>query len=323
MPKVSVIIPVFQAEKYIARCVQSLFEQTLDDIEFIFIDDCCTDNSMAVLYGMMDKYPKRKNQSVVIHNAINQGIAATRKIGVLASNGEYVIHCDSDDWVENWLCTELYYSAVNNQADIAICDYKKINNDKLLSIHRGCYSLCPERFVEELLYETAGWTMWNKMVKRTLYEKIWIWPVENIGEDMLLTVQLSLLCKKMSYVPMCGYSYCFNSQSLSNAVNRSFGDDDRFVQNLKNFNLLLTAFRINGCFRKYSKALDFTKFSIKYKLQWCSDSLKSQNRLLFPMVQYKVLFDKKCPNEKKELAWWYIKNSIVIKYTKICQSLHK
>ena len=100
MPKVSVIIPVYNAGKYIERCVRSLFEQTLDDIEYIFVDDCSPDDSMDVLQKVLSEYPQRKENVTLIRHKANTGQSGARKSGMHVAKGEYIIHCDADDWVD-------------------------------------------------------------------------------------------------------------------------------------------------------------------------------------------------------------------------------
>ena len=94
MPKVSVIIPVYGVEKYIERCARSLFEQTLNDIEFIFVNDYTPDNSIDILKNTLSKYPNRKYQVRIINQPRNMGAAQARKNGILAATGEFVIQCD-------------------------------------------------------------------------------------------------------------------------------------------------------------------------------------------------------------------------------------
>ncbi len=122
-PKVSVIIPVYKAEQYIEKCARSLFEQTLDDIEFIFIDDCTPDNSIDILKCLIRDYPHRKSQVKIIHNEENKGISTTRNIGLNNSTGEYIIHCDSDDWIDDDLYEKLYLKAIEEKSDIVLCDF--------------------------------------------------------------------------------------------------------------------------------------------------------------------------------------------------------
>ena len=99
-PKVSVIIPVYNVEKYIERCARSLLEQSLKDIEYIFVDDCSPDNSITMLENILKEYPERQPLVKILFHEPNRGLAYTRQEGVDAAKGEYIIHCDSDDWVE-------------------------------------------------------------------------------------------------------------------------------------------------------------------------------------------------------------------------------
>ena len=94
-PKVSVIIPVYNVEPHIERCARSLFEQTLEEIEYIFVNDCTPDASMRILQNVLENYAQRKNQIIIINQPYNMGAAKAREIGIKAASGEYIIHCDS------------------------------------------------------------------------------------------------------------------------------------------------------------------------------------------------------------------------------------
>ena len=123
MPKISVIIPVYKAEPYIERCVRSLFSQTLDDLEYIFIDDCTPDNSISVLKAVLDEYPNRRDQVKIVNHQHNQGVSQSRQDGFDATTGEYVIHCDPDDWIEPEMYELLYDKAKSGNFDIVGCDF--------------------------------------------------------------------------------------------------------------------------------------------------------------------------------------------------------
>ncbi len=97
MLKVSVIIPVYGVEKYIERCTRSLFEQTLDDMEFIFVNDCTKDNSIAIIERIAEEYPLRKSQIHILNHQVNKGLPIARQTGLRVATGEYIAHCDSDD----------------------------------------------------------------------------------------------------------------------------------------------------------------------------------------------------------------------------------
>ena len=100
-PKVSVIIAIYGAERYIERCAVSLFEQSLEDIEYIFINDCTQDRSIEVLESVIERYSHRKDQIKVVNMPINSGQAAVRRRGIELATGQFIIHCDSDDWVDS------------------------------------------------------------------------------------------------------------------------------------------------------------------------------------------------------------------------------
>ena len=96
-PFVSVVIPVYEAEAFIERCCRSLFEQTLDEMEFIFVSDGSKDKSIALIKEVLNDYPNRQTQTKIIDRKENRGVSYTRQEGLSHATGEYVIHCDSDD----------------------------------------------------------------------------------------------------------------------------------------------------------------------------------------------------------------------------------
>ena len=112
--KVSVIVPVYNTEKYLRRCLDSLVNQTLDDIEIIIIDDKSPDNSALII----DEYKKKYDNKIkVIHNKTNKGIGYNRNIGIKKSSGKYIMFIDSDDYLDRSACEKLYSKAVNEQLD--------------------------------------------------------------------------------------------------------------------------------------------------------------------------------------------------------------
>ena len=100
MPKVSVVVPVYNVCLYIERCARSLFEQTIDSIEYIFVNDCTQDESIDILKRVIEDYPNRKDQIQIIENRKNRGLWYSRKVGMKLATGDYVIVCDSDDWLD-------------------------------------------------------------------------------------------------------------------------------------------------------------------------------------------------------------------------------
>lgn len=117
-PKISIISPVYNAERYIVKCLDSILVQTFQDWELILVDDGSSDKSGVIC----DEYAARDSRVIVIHKE-NGGVGAARQTGLDAVTGEYVIHADPDDWVEPTMLQELYAKAVAEAADVVICDY--------------------------------------------------------------------------------------------------------------------------------------------------------------------------------------------------------
>ena len=152
MPKVSVIIPVYGVENYIERCARSLFEQTLDDIEYLFIDDCTPDQSIKVLQQLLEEYPQRKHQVIIHRMEHNSGQAAVRKWGMQNATGEYVIHCDSDDWVDLDMYRAMYEKAKSDNSDFVVCDFIVTDGNNNESRKKGCNSLEMNEYIKSLLF---------------------------------------------------------------------------------------------------------------------------------------------------------------------------
>lgn len=137
-PVISVLIPVYNVEKYIERCLISLFENTIARYcEFIIVDDCSPDNSMNVIQSVLEKYTNIKENTFLHSHDCNRGSAATRNTALLHSHGEYIICVDSDDWVEPDYLERLYVKANETYADIVVCDlYKEFIHKNKEYIHK-------------------------------------------------------------------------------------------------------------------------------------------------------------------------------------------
>ena len=200
--KVSIIIPIYGVELFIERCAISLFEQTLDDIEYIFVDDCTMDKSVQILQGIIAKYPQRKDNVFIIRHERNKGLASARKTGLKFVHGEYVAHCDSDDWVERNMYEYLYQEAISANADIYRSDGK---SKKTIST--------------KVQPELMQGPVWNKLVRTRLYTDYDIeFPTANKGEDGALMVQLSFFANKRIHVAKPLYNYFINPTSICGVI---------------------------------------------------------------------------------------------------------
>ena len=211
MMKVSVIVPIYKVEGFIERCVRSLMEQTLDEVEYIFVDDASPDQSIAILQRTLADYPERKEQVRILTHEQNKGLPAARNTGINAASGDFIIHCDSDDWVEKDMYEKLYNAAIMNNSDYVACDfYMEIPNLQLN------YATIDSKVGKvELIksYMTYGWNViWNVLASRELYEKYDLRAYEGYTfcEDYGLSVRLLYYSQKYSRVstPLYHYNRC-------------------------------------------------------------------------------------------------------------------
>lgn len=210
MPAVSVIIPVYKVEPYMARCARSLFGQTLDDIEFLFIDDCSPDRSIDVMREVLEGFPERKDQVTVYRMPVNSGQAAVRMQGMALARGEYVIHCDSDDYVDVNAYAALYGKARAEDLDVVTCDMAVEQDGRVVEHVSGkCTS------VARMLEGRERWNLVCRMIRRTLCEGI-VPPVADMGEDMVIAVQAQLKARRTGHVDQTLYIYCFRDNSITN-----------------------------------------------------------------------------------------------------------
>lgn len=217
-PKVSVIIPIYNVEPYIARCARSLFEQTLDSIEYIFINDCTPDRSMNILQQVLDNYPKRKNQVLILNQPRNLGAAKAREDGIKAAKGEYIIHCDSDDWVDVDMYRLLYEKAITEKLDMVICDWYETDGTQHIPIKQNLN--IQSDLLRGLINRSISGSLCNKLVAHYIYREIRNFPSAHMMEDVNYSIQLTTYCRgKIGYIDKTLYYYYRNNQSICNHPN--------------------------------------------------------------------------------------------------------
>ena len=209
LPKVSVVIPVYNVKEHIEKCARSLFEQTLDSIEYIFVDDASPDNSIEILQMILKEYPNRARQTHIISLTTNRGLPSARKEGLQKATGEYVIHCDSDDWIDKDLYLKMYDEAKANNADMVLCDIKHEYKNKCIEEIIGPINTSGKWIMQNLHRFPFKMYTINKLVKREIYYKYSIFPWEgiNIWEDMGLSTRLLYNCETISQVRHTFYHY--------------------------------------------------------------------------------------------------------------------
>ena len=204
--KVSVIIPFYKVEAFIGRCAESLLEQTLEDVEFIFVDDASPDGSAGVLQEVVSRYPSRDVK--ILRHEVNRGLPAARNTGLAAASGEYIYHCDSDDYLEKDALEKLWAAATAAGADFAYCDFF-LESDSSSRVLDNPSFTDPGRMLREgFLSGRMKYNVWNKLVSRSVYERsAALFPEgHSMGEDMTM-ILLALSATRSVRVPEPLYHY--------------------------------------------------------------------------------------------------------------------
>lgn len=216
MPKVSVITPIYQTEEYLAKCFQSLTNQTLSDIELIWIDNGANEACKKLI-------AEHKTAAVkLIVLPENIGYMGAMNTGLNAATGDYVSFCDSDDWVDTDYYENLYKTAETENADVVLSPYflEKSETQRIVSLLRD---IPPKNAAD--LFETQKYgCIWNGLYRRAMIERHHIRlpdGMKSIFRDNLFFIQTALYAGKSALQPMAGYHYILHDNSTTRGISRS------------------------------------------------------------------------------------------------------
>jgi glycosyltransferase involved in cell wall biosynthesis len=214
-PKVSIIIPVYNVEKYLSKCLDSVLTQTFTDFECILVNDCSLDNSRKIC----ENYAKLDKRIKVIHKTENIGSSQARKTGIENSNGDFIQFVDSDDWIENNMLEKIYEKAISENLDIVIFNYISEKKDIKEIKRQDIFNLNKEAIIKDILAIRIKSFLWNKFVKREVCLQAYF-PNLSRSEDYLITIQNVYYAEKIGYLDLPLYHYRHNEESLSNNKER-------------------------------------------------------------------------------------------------------
>lgn len=211
-PKISIIVPVYNAALYLNRCLNSILEQTFPDFEVLLIDDGSKDTSGKIC----DEYAFKDSRIKVYHKE-NGGVASARQLGCDLAKGIYSIHVDPDDWVEADMLKKMYDTALKNNADIVISDFYIQRSENITYSCQKPQSFVPKDIIKDILENKLFGALWHKLIRHSLYKKYNIRFVSGINycEDVLILAQLCLKNIKISYLNEAFYHYCQNETSIT------------------------------------------------------------------------------------------------------------
>lgn len=230
MQLISVIVPIYNTENYLPKCLDSILAQTYTNWEAILVDDGSPDNC-----GMIcDEYAAKDKRFKVIHQS-NGGVSVARQTGLDNAIGDYIIHCDPDDWIEPTMLEDMLNCAVSHDVDMVICDtITHMDNSITTSHHNMKNPIRAKKLQDEIINLRIHGALWNKLIRKECVENIAFTP-SNISycEDELFLVRL--LNKEMSiyYLPKGLYHYVHHKNSLSSPSSRRISSRMTVLEELR------------------------------------------------------------------------------------------
>jgi glycosyltransferase involved in cell wall biosynthesis len=241
MTKVSIIVPVYNIEKYIDKCLDSLVHQTLDDIQIIIVNDGSTDNSGKII----ERYKERYYNKIAYLEKTNGGLSDARNTGLKYARGEYIGCIDGDDYADLTMFEKLYYTAKENDACFVECDYYHVYPNRL-KVKKG------ELYRPEEMLVKARCGAWNKIIKLELIKKIGVWyPLGLQYEDMEFFCKITPYIKKIGFVKEPLYYYVQRQNSICHSYTERTADIFTVFDNI------LEYYKKNGLYERYEYQLEY------------------------------------------------------------------
>ena len=232
MPKLSVVVPVYKVESYLAQLIESLQNQTLTDLQIILVDDGSPDRSGAIC----DEYAAKDSRIHVIHKK-NGGVGAARNDGLAAAEGQWLYFCDSDDYLEPDALEKLVVAGESSGAEVVYGDVAMLSGEKtqIMHFHQEPFVTDDRKVLDRLVMTVFGRQYcylppeggpaascyggpWNKIVRRSLLERenfTFDLTVKGICDDLLYSIHLFASAKKVAYVPVVIYNYRLLGNSIT------------------------------------------------------------------------------------------------------------
>ncbi|EOH7288202.1 glycosyltransferase family 2 protein [Campylobacter jejuni] len=290
MFKISIILPTYNVEQYIARAIESCINQTFKNIEIIVVDDCGSDKSIDIV----KEYAKKDDRIKIIHNEENLKLLRARYEGVKVANSPYIMFLDPDDYLELNACEECMKILKNNEIDLLFFNaFVLENNNKIerkLNFQEKCY--VKKDFLKELLKtKNLFWIVWAKVIKKELYLKaVGLISLENakinMAEDVLLYYPLINISNTIFHLSKNLYNYQINNFSITKTltlqnIKTNIQEQDNVLYLLKkmqynyNFNLTLL------------KLIEYFLLIEKYSLSSKRNVLCFKINIFFKKIQFK------------------------------------
>ncbi len=246
-----------------------MFGQSYPNIEYIFVDDCSPDGSISAIHEILRKYPERAHSVRYIRHEQNRGLPSARNSGLEAASGDYIYHCDSDDWLEPSLIEEMLRLAQDSDADVVWCDFNMAfeGGDKL-SVSEFCAE-DKQDVISAMFHERIHSVIWNKLAKKKLYDQYLIRSLDGfaMGEDRNVSTKLLSVADTVRYLPASLYNYRYNPNSICNSGNAKKNN----VARIENAREILRFFKANHIDWVAKEDLNMMKMHSKREMLFSSD----------------------------------------------------
>ena len=301
-PLVSVIVPIYGVERYISRCAYSLMEQTYSNVEYVFVNDCTKDSSMEILNNVIAEFPSRKQQCRILDHIENKGLAAARNTGINVASGDFIMHVDSDDYLEKDAIESLVAVAVIENSDIVVAGFNSVNGDSLIKSHYPEH-LPKDQYIRRILNMSVYTNVWAKLYASSLFgDGKYTRPIEGVnhGEDYATLPRILYYAEKISYLDKCIYNYLesntssftknFSGKSMEDIVKANNVLHDFFKDKVDESELRKALLRTKLAMYKYGNLGLFDEIGALYPELTKSDrkQLPLKDRILLCLIDIRL-----------------------------------
>lgn len=296
MSLVSIIVPIYNVESYLARCLDSIISQTYQNIEIICVNDGSTDNSQLIVDKYKYKFPN-KIKSII---KVNGGLGDARNKGLLEATGEYLLFIDSDDWIEKNTVEIMMENAVKNKSDIVVCGLRRITEDNKVLSQEQC-RLNKEYDSKNALVNLAP-AAWNKLYKRSLFiENNIMYPINVWYEDLPTTSKLFMCSQKITTTNDILINYLQRSNSIIYSYDSRARDIFKVLEEIRSFNFekgkryedeIEYLFIIHIIFAHLFRSTILDNNALKQEVKYCKSFIERK----YPMYFKNKYLDIRCKN---------------------------
>ncbi len=225
--KISILVPLYGVERYVEQCARSLFEQSFESVEFIFVDDCSPDRSAEIVAKVLEDYPHQQERTHILRNDVNMGVSATRNRALECATGHFVLFVDGDDWVSTDIVEELAIEQMVSNNDVVTSGFYRCDGERQKLVRArlkgGRMGTLKLLVTQSFAYPNR---IWGVLIRRDLLVRnsIQFEPRITMGEDLLFMVQLLYHASRVSHYSG-GLYYYRSDVGVMRSVTTPCGED--------------------------------------------------------------------------------------------------